>query len=78
VHRTYGIGKFLGFEKITVEGTTKEYVKLEYANSSYLYVPTTNLDVIEKYIGTDDVPAKTVKAWVTRVAETETKGKKIS
>jgi transcription-repair coupling factor (superfamily II helicase) len=61
VHRTHGIGKFLGFEKITVEGTTKEYVKLEYANSSYLYVPTTNLDVIEKYIGTDDVQPKLSK-----------------
>lgn len=61
VHRTHGIGKFLGFEKITVESTTKEYVKLEYANSSYLYVPTTNLDVIEKYIGTDDVQPKLSK-----------------
>ncbi|BCS81856.1 transcription-repair coupling factor [Anaerocellum diazotrophicum] len=61
VHRTHGIGKFLGFEKITVEGTTREYVKLEYANSSYLYVPTTNLDVIEKYIGTDNAQPKLSK-----------------
>ncbi|AZT89703.1 transcription-repair coupling factor [Caldicellulosiruptor changbaiensis] len=61
VHRTYGIGRFLGFEKITVEGVTKEYLKLEYANGSYLYVPTTNLDVIEKYIGTDDSEPKLSK-----------------
>ncbi|WAM32050.1 transcription-repair coupling factor [Caldicellulosiruptor naganoensis] len=61
VHRTYGIGRFLGFEKITVEGVTKEYLKLEYANNSYLYVPTTNLDVIEKYIGTDDSEPKLSK-----------------
>lgn len=61
VHRTYGIGRFLGFEKITVEGVTKEYLKLEYANGSYLYVPTTNLDVIEKYIGTDNSEPKLSK-----------------
>lgn len=61
VHRTYGIGRFLGFEKITVEGVTKEYLKLEYANNSYLYVPTTNLDVIEKYIGTGEAEPKLSK-----------------
>ncbi|WAM33519.1 transcription-repair coupling factor [Caldicellulosiruptor morganii] len=61
VHRMYGIGRFLGFEKITVEGVTKEYLKLEYANNSYLYVPTTNLDVIEKYIGTGDLEPKLSK-----------------
>lgn len=61
VHRSYGIGKFLGFEKIEVEGITKEYLKLEYANKSYLYVPTTNLDAIEKYIGTDNSEPKLSK-----------------
>lgn len=61
VHQTYGIGKFIGFEKVEVEGVSKEYLKLEYANHSFLYVPTTNLDMVEKYIGSDGAEPKLSK-----------------
>ncbi|MEZ0537678.1 transcription-repair coupling factor [Caldicellulosiruptoraceae bacterium PP1] len=61
VHHSHGIGKFIGFEKVEIEGITKEYIKLEYANNSFLYVPTTNLDSIEKYIGSEDTVPKLSK-----------------
>ena len=51
VHRMYGIGKFLKIDQVTVMGITKEYLKLEYANKNYLYVPIQNADVVRKYIG---------------------------
>lgn len=51
VHKTYGIGKFIKIDQVTVMGITKEYLKLEYANNNFLYVPISNADVVRKYIG---------------------------
>lgn len=51
VHRSHGIGQFVGVNTITSEGITKDYIKIKYKNDDMLYVPTDSLDNVRKYIG---------------------------
>ena len=51
VHEYHGIGQYTGIEKITVDGCSKDYIKINYAGSDCLYVPCTQLDLVAKYIG---------------------------
>ena len=58
VHENHGLGIYRGIEKVEVDKVTKDYMKIEYAGGSNLYVPATQLDVIQKYADGD---AKTPK-----------------
>lgn len=51
VHQTHGIGQFVGVNTITADDVTKDYIKIQYRNDDMLYVPTSNLDSVRKYIG---------------------------
>lgn len=51
VHQTHGIGKYEGLKTLTVDGCRKDYLKLAYSGDDYLYIPTDQLDLIQKYIG---------------------------
>ena len=51
VHVHHGIGRFVGIERMRVDGVDKDYVKIAYAGSDSLYVPATQLDLVSKYIG---------------------------
>ncbi len=53
VHENHGIGIYRGVEQITVDGIQKDYMKIEYAGKSNLYVLATQLDLIQKYAGSD-------------------------
>ena len=64
VHVHHGIGRFVGIERMRVDGVDKDYIKLAYAGSDSLYVPATQLDLVSKYIGgggTDEDGAPRVK-----------------
>lgn len=54
VHKVYGIGIFVGINTITADNTTKDYIKIKYKNDDILYVPTTDLDSVRKYVGGGD------------------------
>ena len=51
VHEIHGIGKFEGIKPITTDGETKDYLIIRYAGTDVLYIPTEQLDIIQKYIG---------------------------
>ncbi len=51
VHNVHGIGKYVGMKRLEVDGITKDYFKIEYRGSDYLYIPVEQLDLITKYIG---------------------------
>lgn len=51
VHDQHGIGRFVGFSKLRVDNGERDYVKISFAGSDSLYVPTTQLDMVSKYIG---------------------------
>ena len=51
VHEAHGIGRFEGIRPVTADGQTRDYIVIRYAGSDVLYIPTEQLDVIQKYIG---------------------------
>ena len=51
VHEHHGIGRFVGIERMTVDGAERDFVKIAFAGTDFLYVPATSLDLISKYIG---------------------------
>ena len=55
VHENHGLGIYRGIEKIEVDKVAKDYIKIEYADNSNLYILATGLDLIQKYAGSDAV-----------------------
>ena len=53
VHENHGLGIYRGIEKITVDKTVKDYMKIEYSKGSCLYILATQLDAIQKYSSSD-------------------------
>lgn len=53
IHENHGVGIYKGIEKITVDKTVKDYVKIEYADGGNLYVLATGLEVLQKYSSGD-------------------------
>ena len=53
VHENHGLGIYEGIEKIEVDRIAKDYMKISYAGGSNLYLPATQLDLIQKYAGSD-------------------------
>lgn len=53
VHFHHGIGKFIGIEKIAVDNIDKDYFAIKYAGEDKLYVPLDQLQLLQKYLGTD-------------------------
>ncbi len=51
VHVRYGIGKYLGIQNLSVMGTYKDYITIQYAGTDKLYLPVDQLDMVSKYIG---------------------------
>ena len=58
VHRNYGIGVFTGINTITADNTTKDYIKIKYKNDDILYVPTSDLEMVRKYVGGGETAPK--------------------
>ena len=51
VHEHHGIGRFIGMERMVVDGAARDFIKIAFAGTDFLYVPATSLDLISKYIG---------------------------
>lgn len=52
-HIDFGVGKYSGLEKLTVNGQTQEAVRLVYKNNDLLYVSINSLHKIARYVGKD-------------------------
>jgi len=78
VHDHYGIGRFVGFEKLRVDDVNKEYIKISFAGTDFLYVPATQLDMVAKYIGggEDSAPIKLSKLGGTDWTKAKSRAKK--
>ena len=56
VHVDYGIGRFAGMRRRTIEGNEREYLLVEYGGTDLLFVPIHQADRLTRYIGPDDRP----------------------
>ncbi|MBI4981929.1 MAG: transcription-repair coupling factor [Candidatus Omnitrophica bacterium] len=50
VHNQYGIGRFLGIEKIKIKDKPKDHLVIEYDEQEKLYVPVDSMNLVQKYI----------------------------
>ncbi len=76
VHENHGLGIYRGIEEVEVDDTLKDYIKIEYANNSFLYVLATQLDVIQKYADAEAKPPKLNKLGGQEWSRTKGKVKK--
>lgn len=50
VHTQYGIGRFLGIDKIKIGSNYRDHLVIEYDRQEKLYVPVESMHLIQKYI----------------------------
>jgi transcription-repair coupling factor (superfamily II helicase) len=53
VHVDYGIGRYCGLVKRSLEGAERDFLWVEYDGGDQLYVPVHQADRLSRYIGTD-------------------------
>jgi transcription-repair coupling factor (superfamily II helicase) len=53
VHAEHGIGRYCGLTHLEVDGSSAEFLTLEYADGNRLYVPVGSLQLISRYAGSD-------------------------
>ncbi|HET9679762.1 MAG TPA: DEAD/DEAH box helicase, partial [Gammaproteobacteria bacterium] len=52
VHEDYGVGRYLGLQRLDQGADAAEFLTLEYAGGDKLYVPVASLHLISRYTGT--------------------------
>lgn len=61
VHVNHGIGKYLGIETLEINGVHKDYLHIRYQGSDKLYVPVEQIDLVQKYVGSEGKEPKIYK-----------------
>ena len=61
VHTNHGIGVYKGIKQLEVQGHKKDYLELSYNAGDTLYVPVEQLDLVQKYIGSEGKSPKVNK-----------------
>lgn len=61
VHVNHGIGVYKGIKQLEVDDYKKDYLELSYNSGDKLYVPVEQLDLVQKYIGTEGKKPKVNK-----------------
>lgn len=54
VHEDHGIGRYDGIQTMEIQGATREYASIAFANTDRVYLPITQLQKVAKYIGGDE------------------------
>ncbi len=55
VHISHGIGRYKGLEKLTIDAITNDFMLIEYRDRDKLYLPVDRMDMVQKYMGVDEV-----------------------
>ena len=53
VHTQHGIGKYMGVETVEIEGIRRDYLRIQYGGDDKLFVPTDQVGMLQKYIGSE-------------------------
>ncbi|MCX7922230.1 MAG: transcription-repair coupling factor [Clostridia bacterium] len=75
VHQSHGIGQYVGIQQLTVGNVKRDYVKIKYQEGGYVYIPTNQLDLIQKYIGSEGKAPKLNKLGGSEWAKAKSKVK---
>ncbi|WP_018659767.1 transcription-repair coupling factor [Allofustis seminis] len=71
VHIHHGIGKYLGIQTMEVRGIKQDYLTILYQNHDKLYVPVSQLQLVQKYVSSEGASPKIHKLGGTRWAKTK-------
>ncbi|GCF95812.1 transcription-repair-coupling factor [Enterococcus florum] len=58
VHANHGIGKYVGMETIEIDGVHQDYMTIIYQKEDKLFIPVTQLNLIQKYVSSEAKPPK--------------------
>ncbi|MGD7046459.1 transcription-repair coupling factor [Jeotgalibacillus proteolyticus] len=61
VHVNHGIGKYLGIETLEINGLHKDYLNVRYQGNDQLYVPVDQIELVQKYVGSEGKEPKLYK-----------------
>ncbi|MCJ7426175.1 MAG: transcription-repair coupling factor [Dehalococcoidales bacterium] len=75
VHVEHGIAKFAGVTRMANENSQREYLVLKYAANDRLYVPTDQIDRVNRYVGAGDQPPTLSRLGTQEWARTKQKVK---
>ncbi|MGM0126192.1 transcription-repair coupling factor [Enterococcus sp. AZ194] len=53
VHANHGIGKYIGMQTLEVDGVHQDYLTILYQNEDKLFIPVTQLNLIQKYVASE-------------------------
>lgn len=76
VHENHGIGEYRGIEQIEINGVVKDHILILYKSNDRLYIPTDQMNLIQKYIGKDGYKPKLNRLGSTDWIKTKTRAKK--
>ncbi|WP_420805295.1 transcription-repair coupling factor [Lentilactobacillus kisonensis] len=54
VHVNHGIGRYEGMQTMEVDGKHQDYLTISYRDSAKLFIPVTQLNLIQKYVSSED------------------------
>lgn len=76
VHVNHGIGVYKGIKQLELQGHKKDYLELVYECEDKLYVPVEQLDMVQKYIGSEGKNPKINKLGSSEWNKVKKKAKK--
>lgn len=53
VHVSHGVGRFTGLQSMRIDGVRQEFLEIVYAKGDKLFVPVTQLDRVQRFIGVE-------------------------
>jgi transcription-repair coupling factor (superfamily II helicase) len=76
VHENHGIGQYIGIEKLKIDNIVRDYLHIKYSGNDKLFIPTDQLEMIQKYIGSEDKGPKLNKLGGAEWIRVKAKAKK--
>jgi transcription-repair coupling factor (superfamily II helicase) len=61
VHVSHGIGRYKGLKLLEKHGRTEEFLEIEFAENTRIYVPASCIELVQKYVGGTKLAPKLAK-----------------
>lgn len=58
VHENHGVGIYQGTEQLEIQGIIRDFILIQYRGADRLYIPTDQLGLLHKYVGTGESTPK--------------------
>src|SRR5690625_810571 len=76
VHRNHGVGRYIGIETLVVKDNHKDYILIQYSGDDKLYVPVDQIDLVQKYVGSEGKQPRLYKLGGTEWSKVKNKVQK--